>query len=140
MLARQVAEVRSTAEQRLYATVAKTARRADGSLPADLVALLDVPEGRRVSEPERLRRPPTRTTGTGMAKALERVDEIRALYWYSPPSTVTIEAPRWSVGREMNHETAAPSRPGSSRARSDTAVHWPARSLGPLPTTPLVAV
>jgi len=78
VLARQVAEVRGTAEQRLYATVAGAARRADGALPADLVALLDVPEGRRVSELERLRRPPTRTTGTSMAKALERVDEIAA--------------------------------------------------------------
>jgi len=78
VLARQVAEVRGTAEQRLYTTVAKAARRADAALPADLVALLDVPEGRRVSELERLRRPPTRTTGRSMAKALERVDEIAA--------------------------------------------------------------
>ncbi len=76
VLARQVAEVRGTAEQRLYTTVAKAARRADAALPADLVGLLDVPGGRRVSELERLRRPPTRTTGTSMAKALERVDEI----------------------------------------------------------------
>ncbi len=76
VLAWQVAEVRGTTEHRLYATVAKAARRTDASLPADLVALLDVPEGRRISELERLRRPPTRTTGTGMAKALERVDEI----------------------------------------------------------------
>jgi hypothetical protein len=30
-----------------------------------------------------------------------------ALYWYSPPGTVTIEAPRWSVGREMDAESAA---------------------------------
>ncbi len=35
---------------------------------ADLVALLGVPEGPRVSELERLRRPPTGTTGAGMAK------------------------------------------------------------------------
>lgn len=78
VLAKQVAAVRSVTEKRLYATVAGAARRADASLPADLVALLEVPEGRRVSELERLRRPPTRTTGTGMAKALERVDEISA--------------------------------------------------------------
>ncbi|MCQ4083913.1 Tn3 family transposase [Streptomyces sp. RB6PN25] len=78
VLARQVAEVRKVAENRLYATVANATRRADGALPRDLVALLEVPEGRRVSELERLRRPPTRTTGTSMAKALERVDEISA--------------------------------------------------------------
>ncbi|KOU82506.1 hypothetical protein ADK93_28880 [Streptomyces sp. XY58] len=71
--AKQVAMVRSVAEKRLYATVARAAGRADGALPGDLVALLAVPEGARVSELERLRRPPTRTTGTSMAEALERV-------------------------------------------------------------------
>ncbi|MDX3225083.1 DUF4158 domain-containing protein [Streptomyces sp. ME19-01-6] len=76
--ARQVAEVRGIAEQRLYATVANAARRADASLPGDLVALLDVPEGKRLSELERMRRPPTRTTGNAMKGALERVDEIAA--------------------------------------------------------------
>lgn len=79
VLTKQVAMVRSVAEKRLYATVARAARRADGSLPGDLVALLAVPEGARFSELERLRRPPTRTTGTSMAKALERVEEISAL-------------------------------------------------------------
>lgn len=33
----------------------------------------------RPTELEWLRRPPTRMTGTGMAKALERVDEILRL-------------------------------------------------------------
>ncbi|MFI5805003.1 putative phosphothreonine lyase domain-containg protein [Streptomyces sp. NPDC051561] len=28
-----------------------------------------------------------------------------ALYWHSPPCTLRIEAPRWSVGREMDHES-----------------------------------
>ncbi|WP_317441046.1 Tn3 family transposase [Streptomyces collinus] len=78
VLAKQVTSVRRVAEKRLYATVAGAARRADASLSEDLVALLGVPEGRRISELERLRRPPTRTTGASMAKALERVDEISA--------------------------------------------------------------
>lgn len=78
VLAKQVASVRQVAEKRLYATVAGAARRADASLSADLVALLGVPDGRRISELERLRRPPTRTTGASLAKALERVDEISA--------------------------------------------------------------
>lgn len=76
VLARQVAEVRAIADKRLHATVTNSAWRADPALPADLVALLSVPEGKRISELERMRRPPTRTTGTGMAKALERVEEI----------------------------------------------------------------
>ncbi|MEU9888762.1 hypothetical protein [Sphaerisporangium sp. NPDC051011] len=40
--------------------------------------MLKTPEVGRVSELERLRRPPTRTTGTAIARALERVDEISA--------------------------------------------------------------
>ncbi|MFC8876929.1 MULTISPECIES: hypothetical protein [Streptomyces] len=80
MLARQVSEVRKVAEKRLHATVAGAARRADPdpALPGDLVATLKTPEGSRFSELERLRRPPTRTTGTAFARALERVDEIGA--------------------------------------------------------------
>ncbi|MCX3061355.1 putative phosphothreonine lyase domain-containing protein [Streptomyces beihaiensis] len=29
-----------------------------------------------------------------------------ALYWYSPPGTVTIKVPRWSVGREIDTESS----------------------------------
>ncbi|MFD0271350.1 Tn3 family transposase [Streptomyces sp. NPDC127106] len=78
LLARQVAEVRAIAEKRLHATVAKAAWRADPALPGDLVALLKTPEGKRYSYLEQLRRPPTRTTGTAMKNALQRVDEIAA--------------------------------------------------------------
>ncbi|MGW2594884.1 Tn3 family transposase [Streptomyces sp. NPDC001515] len=78
VLARQVSEVRKVADKRLHATVAGAARRADPALPGDLVATLKTPEGSRFSELERLRRPPTRTTGTAFARALERVDEIGA--------------------------------------------------------------
>ncbi|MGB8946635.1 MAG: Tn3 family transposase [Streptomyces sp.] len=78
VLARQVAEVRRIAEERLHATVAKEVRRADAALPEDLVATLKTPEGRRYSELERMRRPPTRTTGTAMKGALQRVEDIAA--------------------------------------------------------------
>lgn len=78
VLARQVAEVRMAAEKRLHITVAKAARRADPALPGDLVATLKTPEGKRYSYLETLRRPPTRTTGTAMKAALQRVDEIAA--------------------------------------------------------------
>ncbi|MFJ4859116.1 Tn3 family transposase [Streptomyces sp. NPDC088730] len=78
VLARQVSEARKVAEKWLHATVAGAARRADPALPGELVATLKTPEGSRFSELERLRRPPTRTTGTAFARALERVDEIGA--------------------------------------------------------------
>nr|WP_307162128.1 hypothetical protein [Streptomyces rishiriensis] len=39
------------------------------------------PEGSRFCELERLRRPPTRTTRTAFARALERVDEIGRTGW-----------------------------------------------------------
>ncbi|MFE0133858.1 Tn3 family transposase [Streptomyces sp. NPDC059037] len=78
VLARQVAEVRGMAEDRLHAVVAKEVRRANAALPGDLVATLKTPEGKRYSELERMRRPPTRTTGTAMKNALQRVDDIAA--------------------------------------------------------------
>jgi hypothetical protein len=37
-----------------------------------------VPEGKRVSELERLRTPPVKSTGTAMVRAMERVEEISA--------------------------------------------------------------
>nr|WP_237552768.1 hypothetical protein [Streptomyces sp. SID5789] len=76
VLARQVSEARKVADKRLHATLAGAARRAEPALPGDLVATLKTPEGFRLSELEWLRRPPTRTTGTAFARALERVDEI----------------------------------------------------------------
>ncbi|WP_234426253.1 DUF4158 domain-containing protein [Streptomyces kebangsaanensis] len=78
VLARQVSEVRTITEKRLHTTVAKAAHRADPSLPEDLVALLQTPQSKRYSYLEQLRRPPTRTTGTAMMQALQRVDEIAA--------------------------------------------------------------
>ncbi|MDN3271385.1 DUF4158 domain-containing protein [Streptomyces sp. MA15] len=73
VLARQVPEARKGAEKRLHATVAGAARRADPALPGEPVATLRTPEGSRFPELERPRRPPTRTTGTAFARALERV-------------------------------------------------------------------
>jgi hypothetical protein len=29
-----------------------------------------------------------------------------SLYWYSPPGTLSIETPQWSIGREMDQKTA----------------------------------
>ncbi|MER6917054.1 Tn3 family transposase [Streptomyces sp. NPDC000594] len=78
VLARQVAEVRAVADRRLHTTVALAARRVDPSLPGDLVATLKRVEGRQFSELEMLRRPPTRTTGTAMKGALQRVEDIAA--------------------------------------------------------------
>ncbi|MFD8916088.1 Tn3 family transposase [Streptomyces sp. NPDC059575] len=78
VLARQVSEARTAAERRLYEAVARAADRADPALAPALAALLEVPEGRRVSELERLRTPPVKTTGTAMVRAMERVEEISA--------------------------------------------------------------
>lgn len=78
VLARQVSEARTVAERRLYEAVARAASRADTSLAPALAELLVVPEGKRVSELERLRTPPTKSTGTAMVRAMERVEEISA--------------------------------------------------------------
>lgn len=78
VLARQVSEARTVAERRLYEAVARAASRADPSLAPALAELLVVPEGKWVSELERLRTPPTKSTGTAMVRAMERVEEISA--------------------------------------------------------------
>ncbi|MGP3920991.1 Tn3 family transposase [Nonomuraea sp. 10N515B] len=78
VLARQVSEVRKAAESRLHATVAKATRQVDPALPGQLLALLEIPEGKRWSDLERLRKPPTRNSGSSLAKALHRVEEISA--------------------------------------------------------------
>lgn len=44
------------------------------------MATLKTPEGKRFSELERMRRPPTRTTGTAMKAALQRVDDIASFH------------------------------------------------------------
>lgn len=78
VLARQVSEARTAAERRLYEAVARAAHRADPALASALAGLLVVPEGKRVSELERLRTPPVKSTGTAMVRAMERVEEISA--------------------------------------------------------------
>ncbi|GAA0951873.1 hypothetical protein GCM10009576_074080 [Streptomyces rhizosphaericus] len=78
VLARQVSEARTAAERRLCEAVARATVRADAALAPALAELLVVPEGRRVSELERLRTPPVKSTGTAMVRAMERVEEISA--------------------------------------------------------------
>ena len=75
-LARLVARVRDAAMQRLWDTLsgllnAQQARALD--------FLLEVPEGARTSDLERLRRGPTRVSGKAMVAALDRVSEIAGL-------------------------------------------------------------
>ncbi|MGV9775067.1 DUF4158 domain-containing protein [Streptosporangium sp. NPDC003464] len=78
VLERLVGLVRERADERLYATVTRQVERADAGLPQALSGLLVVPEGARISELERLRQAPKRQSGTEMAKALKRVDDIAA--------------------------------------------------------------
>lgn len=79
VLARLVASVRGGAAARMYRSLAGAAADADPELAARLRGLLRVPEGQRVSELERLRRAPRRTSGRAMTIALDRVAEVLAL-------------------------------------------------------------
>jgi hypothetical protein len=76
VLARQVATARETAEARLYAALAAATRSADPGLPERLANLLQVPDGSRASELERLRRSPRRSSGPEMVKALQRAGQL----------------------------------------------------------------
>nr|WP_216377807.1 hypothetical protein [Streptomyces asoensis] len=66
--ARQVSEARTVAERRLYEAVARATHRADPALAPAQAEPLVVPDGKRVSELERLRTPPTKTTGPAMER------------------------------------------------------------------------
>jgi len=79
VLARQVAAGREAAEARLYDALAAAARRVDPRLPERLANLLQVPDGSRVSELERLRRSPRRSSGPEMVKALYRAERLAVL-------------------------------------------------------------
>lgn len=79
VLARQVSAAREAAETRLHAELAAAAQRVDPGLAARLAALLQVPEGAGLSELERLRRSPRRSSGPEMVKAMQRAEQIAAL-------------------------------------------------------------
>jgi len=76
VLARMVASVRERATRRLWRCLAAAA---SPELTDRLMALLVVPEGKRRSELDRLRRPPFRPKVGGLVQALERLGEVRAL-------------------------------------------------------------
>jgi hypothetical protein len=79
VLARLTSRVREAAAERMHRTLVEAAAGADPELPGRLRLLLRVPEGQRVSELERLRRPPTRTSGPGMVRALDRASDVLAV-------------------------------------------------------------
>jgi hypothetical protein len=75
-LARLVARVRDAAMQRLWDTLAAPLTAAQAHT---LEQLLEIPDGARTSDLERLRRGPTRVSGRAMAAALDRVSELTAI-------------------------------------------------------------
>jgi Domain of unknown function (DUF4158) len=75
-LARIVARERDAATLRVWSELAQCATAAQGrSLPR----LLDVPDGARQSELDRIRQAETAVSGVGMVRALSRVSEINAV-------------------------------------------------------------
>jgi TnpA family transposase len=106
VLARQVAAARETAEARVYAALAAATRSVDPGLPERLANLLQVPDGSRVSERERLRRSPRRSSGPEMVKALQRTgtdpDRARLGRW------ATRLGRRAAVRRARSHHQRRP--------------------------------
>jgi hypothetical protein len=64
-----VAQVRGQATDRLHEQLSALVSAEQARLPEEL---LDVPEGSRFAQVERLRTPVTRMSGTGMVRALQR--------------------------------------------------------------------
>lgn len=78
-LTRQVMTAREDANQRMYHTLAEAAAGVDVELPWLLLDLLEVPEGKRFSNLEELRKLERRDSGPGMERALARVERALAL-------------------------------------------------------------
>lgn len=79
VLIRLVSTVREAAAARMHATLAGATAAADPGLPARLLASLQVPPGARFSEMESWRHPPTRVSGPGLVKALDRAADLAGL-------------------------------------------------------------
>lgn len=80
-LTRLVAEVRAAENAALYRTLEEAV---PDELRQSMRDLLKVPEGKWVSELERLRTPPMRVSGTAMTAALERAKDVRGsapIWW-----------------------------------------------------------
>jgi hypothetical protein len=75
-LTRLVARVRDSGLARLWDTLAASLTAVQAQA---LERLLEVPDGARASELERLRRGPTRVSGRAMTAALDRVSELTAI-------------------------------------------------------------
>ncbi|ASQ97853.1 hypothetical protein [Streptomyces sp. 11-1-2] len=75
-LARMVAAARSEENDRLHAALYEAVPY---DLRTEVVRLLEVPEKKRVSEPERLRLGPMGVSGRAMELALDRAREVRGL-------------------------------------------------------------
>jgi len=79
VLIRLVVTVREAAAARMHTTLAAAATAVDPMLPGRLRASLAVPEGSRFSEMESWRRAPTRVSGPGLVRALDRAADLEGL-------------------------------------------------------------
>ncbi|MDQ2897459.1 MAG: Tn3 family transposase, partial [Actinomycetota bacterium] len=99
VLARLVASVRDAAMQRLWDVLAAMLTPAQARM---LERLLDVPDAKRTSDLERLRKGTTALSGKGMVAALERVAEVAGLGFDSLkleaiPQRRVVELARWGM-------------------------------------------
>lgn len=74
-LVRLVGQARDRAAERLWQRLAQQPTRTQRE---KLATLLQVPEGKRTTQLDQLRRPPTRISAVGLVGALKRLDAIRA--------------------------------------------------------------
>lgn len=79
VLTRLVNAVRAAAAERMHAVLVAAAAQADPMLAGRLRGALEVPPGARFSEVEQRRRAPTRVSGPGLVRALDRAGELAGL-------------------------------------------------------------
>lgn len=116
VLARLVTSLRQEATQQLWETLYGLLNAEQRS---ELDGLLEVPPGARTSQFDQLRKPPTRVSGPGMVKALDRVSSIVALgVGTLDRLPVSLHPPPHQRPRPLLLRTARPQRRPPRPARS----------------------
>ncbi len=128
VLARLVSEVRTAESDRLHGVMASAAAQADTGLPRRLVGLLDVPDGSRVSEMERLRRSPVRASAPQMVRSLDRASEVLAI-GAGKADLVGVPANRVEALARYGLGTKAPTLRGLTEPRRTATLLATARAL-----------
>lgn len=125
VLTRLVNAVRAAAAERMHTVLAAATAEADPMLAVRLRAALEVPPGARFSEVEQWRRAPTRVSGPGLVRALDRAGDLAGLGVRAvdcsavPPNRMAALARHGLVSKAAALAGLGPARAGLPGVRPD---------------------